>query len=600
MVIGNITPAAVSATTVSATGNINTGGNITGGNTAITGTISATGNITGGNITSVDKATVGGQLTANSAQITGLNGLSAAGNITGGNLTTSGTINGNLILGVTANITATANISTLGVGNAYVTDTLVVTNAIQANGLVVLGNISGGNIAVTSVISAAGNITTGGFFIGNGSQLTGLPAGYSNADVTTLLAAFGSNTISTTGTVTAGNITGGNILTGGLISATGNINSGNVITANVLAGNISIVSNFIRNINAVNASTTPTPDRILMGNGYNGDYSATYDPLVITRGGVLQIINRLAVTNTQTNTGVRQFASTQYSDLSGQTYSSSNYRINGGSLVNFIGNGTFTASGAQWASLTGGSMVVSVGNVGNVTMGNATASHAVGALQIVIAGTGSNIGNAVGVVGSVNIFSATGNVTSGIAYATQLVNTANLVTTPTTAIGFYHAGNTNVYGQGTGNGWRAATNYYAFKNDDDAAQVQLGSMRSYTEFNAVSATTTGALTINKTAGQVQQVNLTGNISSITYSNFVSSASDGTNTDEQSDTVTIIFNQGATGNFGVTFPTGTAYKYSGNVTTLNTVAANSVTLVSVSAIRIGGTTTYLTTISPGFI
>jgi hypothetical protein len=137
-------------------------------------------------------------------------------------------------------------------------------------------------------------------------------------------------------------------------------------------------------------------------------------------------------------------------------------------------------------------------------------------------------------------------------------------------------------------------------NTDNAAQNRLGSLRAYNEFNAVSGTTTGALTIDKDAGQVQQINLTGNISGITYSNFVSSASDGTNTDEQSDTVTMIFNQGATGNFGVTFPTGATYKYAGNVTALQSVAANSVSLVSVSAIRIGGTTTYLTTISPGFV
>jgi hypothetical protein len=63
---------------------------------------------------------------------------------------------------------------------------------------------------------------------------------------------------------------------------------------------------------------------------------------------------------------------------------------------------------------------------------------------------------------------------------------------------------------------------------------------------------------------------------------------------------MIFNQGATGNFGVTFPTGATYKYAGNVSALQSVAANSVSLVSVSAIRISGTTTYLTTISPGFV
>lgn len=63
----------------------------------------------------------------------------------------------------------------------------------------------------TYVNSTTGNIQ-GNYILGNGSQLTGLPATYSNANVVTLLAAFGSNTISTTG-----NITGGNV------SATGNV-----------------------------------------------------------------------------------------------------------------------------------------------------------------------------------------------------------------------------------------------------------------------------------------------------------------------------------------------------------------------------------------
>jgi hypothetical protein len=50
------------------------------------------------------------------------------------------------------------------------------------------------------VVSATGNIT-GNYFIGNGSQLTGLTASYGNANVVTLLANFGSNTISTTGNI---------------------------------------------------------------------------------------------------------------------------------------------------------------------------------------------------------------------------------------------------------------------------------------------------------------------------------------------------------------------------------------------------------------
>ena len=103
-------------------------------------------------------------------------------------------------------------------------------------------------------------------YYGNGAGLTGLAATYGNANVATFLANFGSNTISTTGTINAssltlsgnltvqgnttsvnyetativsasGNVTGGNILTGGLISATGNITGGNLTTAGILTVN---------------------------------------------------------------------------------------------------------------------------------------------------------------------------------------------------------------------------------------------------------------------------------------------------------------------------------------------------------------------------
>lgn len=78
-----------------------------------------------------------------------------------------------------------------------------------------VGNVEGGNLLTSGIVSASsyigsvvsvtGNIT-GSYIIGNGSQLTGLPAGYTNSNVSTFLAAFGSNTISTTGNVTAGNV----------------------------------------------------------------------------------------------------------------------------------------------------------------------------------------------------------------------------------------------------------------------------------------------------------------------------------------------------------------------------------------------------------
>ena len=89
---------------------------------------------------------------------------------------------------------------------------------------------------VTGQISATGNIS-GNYFIGNGSLLTGLPATYSNANVTNLLAAFGSNTISTTGTVTTGNLfVNGSANIIGNLSVQGNITyvNSNVIVTNDL------------------------------------------------------------------------------------------------------------------------------------------------------------------------------------------------------------------------------------------------------------------------------------------------------------------------------------------------------------------------------
>ena len=71
------------------------------------------------------------------------------------------------------------------------------------------GISNSGNISVSGIVSATGNIA-GSYFIGNGSQLTGIAASYGDSNVVTLLAAFGSNSISTTGNVTANNLNSSN------------------------------------------------------------------------------------------------------------------------------------------------------------------------------------------------------------------------------------------------------------------------------------------------------------------------------------------------------------------------------------------------------
>ena len=83
------------------------------------------------------------------------------------------------------------------------------TNSIQYNAGG--GNFGGtANLVISGDgISVVGNVTTTTFFIGNGSQLTDLPVQpgtYGNSNVATFLGNFGSNTVSTTGSIISGNI----------------------------------------------------------------------------------------------------------------------------------------------------------------------------------------------------------------------------------------------------------------------------------------------------------------------------------------------------------------------------------------------------------
>jgi hypothetical protein len=111
----------------------------------------------------------------------------------------------------------------------------------------------------TNALTVAGNIS-GSYFFGNGSQLTGITAesSYGNSNVTTLLSAFGSNTL-----VTTGNVTGGNILTAGIVSATGNV-SGNYFIGNgsqltgISSGVQSRIANGTSNVNIATANGNVT------------------------------------------------------------------------------------------------------------------------------------------------------------------------------------------------------------------------------------------------------------------------------------------------------------------------------------------------------
>jgi hypothetical protein len=204
------------------------------------------------------------------------------------------TANGNISMSVSG----TSNVAVVTTTGITVSNTLTAANIDAVN--LVINNISSDDstfitiedgVIVNGVISAVDSITggniltagnvTGAFFIGDGSQLTNLPAGnYSNANVAAFLPTYSgnitANVISATGNIAGTNITAVGVLTaGGVLVDSGNVGVPvGVPTANLFNGRVTtinfggVASNiFIANVN----STTRIAGNLTVG----GTVSAT-------------------------------------------------------------------------------------------------------------------------------------------------------------------------------------------------------------------------------------------------------------------------------------------------------------------------------------
>jgi hypothetical protein len=254
--VGNVTANNMISTnatiggTVNASGNVSAVGNVIGGN--LVGQILTPGRVAF--VGSGKQVTDNGNLTFNSAT----NVFSVAGNVNATNF--NGTFNGNIV--------TAGNVSTVGnVIGAY--GIFSAGNTVINAGVSTTGTVTGGNIQTAGIVSAAGNIT-GNYFIGNGSQLTGLPAAYGNANVANFLANYGANTVSTTGNITANYFIGNGSQLTGVIKTLGNafttISSNGVSitaatstsTATLTPGNnITIVGNASTNITVFSVVDAP-------------------------------------------------------------------------------------------------------------------------------------------------------------------------------------------------------------------------------------------------------------------------------------------------------------------------------------------------------
>jgi hypothetical protein len=145
------------------------------------------------------------------------------------------------------------NLPSANIGNIQITGNTIVT--LNTNGDLVFDPNGSGNVrilantaitgdtTVTGFISATGNVT-GNYFIGNGSQLTGVAAASVNANALvgdTLSSNVLYSSLTQVGTLSnvsvTGNVTGGNLLTVGIISTSGNVLGNAILSDNYFYAN---------------------------------------------------------------------------------------------------------------------------------------------------------------------------------------------------------------------------------------------------------------------------------------------------------------------------------------------------------------------------
>ena len=316
------------------------------------------------------------------------------------------------------------------------------------------GNIGGGNIGVSGAINATGEITSfanivvspGGYFQGDGSQLTNLPVQpgtYGNSNVTTFLADFGSNSISTSGNITVG----GNVTTAGQLSATGNVSGGNLAITNnaVIIGNLQVRGN----VTFINSNAIVTNDLFIELANNQSTYAN------INNAGLAVGPSGSALTYWQYNTGANAWTT----------------NVNISATSNVIGANILTAGQVSaTANITGGNIftsgiVSSTGNItGNYYIGNGSQLTGItninnGTSNIIIAtANGAITGSVDGIstlylgANTVAIGSSAGNTGQGanaIAIGYQTGNTNQGI--ESIALGFY-AGWSNQGGNAIGIG----------------------------------------------------------------------------------------------------------------------------------------------------
>jgi hypothetical protein len=372
-------------------------------------------------------------------------------------------------------------------------------------------------------ISAIGNIS-GAYLLGNGSQITGLPANYGNTEVAAFLptytGALAGNSVSVSGNVT------GAFVNGNISAATGGYGNANVqavlqtYSGTLTAGSVSATGNvtgnfFLGNGSQLSGITTSLSGNLagnINGNGFGITNLSTLTAAGNITGGNIQG-NGSGLTGIPTSIvagpGISVSAAT-----GAVTITNNNPTPYGNTQVAAF---LPTYSGALTAS--------SVSATGNVTAANVTGTHF---------GSGANLSNIVTSIAAgsgISINSSTGAVTITFAAGASYVD----VTTNQTI-----AGNKTFTGTTT--------------------------LNPYVETTAAAVNTGASFTPTASAGPVQRVTATAN--------FALNAPTGMVTGQS---ITLVIRQDATGSRLMT--PNAVYRFAYGVKTLTTTA-NAIDVLSI--------------------
>ena len=443
-VIGNVTPGNITTSgTITATGNISTAGYFIGnfqGN--VSGNLTVPGSNTQVLYNNSGNAGASAGLTFDAAS----NSLISTGTITGSNFLTGGYVSaaghiigdhfigsGNTLSNITgANVSGTVANATYAISAG--TAATVTTNAqpnITSVGVLTSLSVSGtstpGNLITSGIISATGNISTAGYFIGNflgnvtgnitvpGSNTQLIYNNNGNAGASAgLTFNAGTNALISTGTVT-----GSNFLTGGFVSAAGNVIGSQFIGA----------GNTLSNIQGANVSGAVANATFAVSSGFAATVTTNAQPNITSTG----TLSTLSVSGSTTSGNL----------LTGGHVSAAGNIISDGYFIgNFLGNisGNLTAPGANTQVL--------YNNNGNAGASSGFTFNA-GTNALSISGN-TTTGNLL----TGGLISATGNVTAGNINATNHIGTSVSVIGNITGSQFIGSGNTlsNIQGANvTGN-----------------------------------------------------------------------------------------------------------------------------------------------------